>query len=112
MKIEKLYNLTDAGDSSEKYYGIDNLTNDQRIITAFDNSEVLKQNAEDRKSDGFSIDHNFRLVAHIDMNTVKLLALNNHDADAKDYLDYHDADARDRMIRRYPEYFKACSGGV
>ena len=113
ISMEHIYNLTDyKDDTAERFLGIDNVTNDQRLITQFDASSVYELNKEQRKSDGFSIDRSWRRVAHIDMNTVKLLAHNENDADAKAYLDYHDEAARDRMIRRYPHYFKACSGGI
>lgn len=78
--------------------------------TIFNNDAILRLNHEERKTDGFSIDRNFRRIAHIDMNTVRILAQKDKDAEA--YLKAHDTDARDRMIRRYPEFFKACSGGV
>jgi hypothetical protein len=54
----------------------------------------------------------FRRVARINMDTVRLLAIQRKDADALAYMNYHDEAARDRMIRNYPHLFKACSGGV
>lgn len=83
-----------------------------KVQTVFENEEVLKANHESRKETGFDITHTLRLVARINMNTVRLLAINRKDADAMAYLNYHDTDARDRMIRHYPHLFKACSGGV
>ena len=48
----------------------------------------------------------------VDLGTVRVLADVRKDADARAYLDEHDTAARDRMIRRYPDLFQACSGGV
>ena len=110
--MEHIYNLTDHGDTAEQYYGVDNVTNNERIITAFDNSAILKLNQEARKTDGFNYDKSMRVVAHIEPHTVKLLALTHKDPDAIAYLTEHDTAARDRMIRNYPHLFKACSGGV
>ena len=61
---------------------------------------------------GFDVTRSFRRVAHIDLGTVRLLAVTRNDADARAYLLHHDEAARDRMIAHYPELFKACSGGV
>ena len=108
--MERFYNLTDAGDSDETVFATDG--RHDRIITRGNNDDVLKANYEGRKEDGFDITHSFRRVAHIDLGTVRLLAYVNHDQDAKAYIENHDTDARDRMIRRYPDLFKACSGGV
>lgn len=108
--MEKVYDLTDKGDTERTYFvhsdGVD------RIVKQGSDDDVLKQNYEDRKTDGFDLMHSFRRVAHIDMGTVRILAQVQHDKDAQAYLDYHDTAARDRMIRRYPDLFKACSGGV
>lgn len=108
--MEKVYDLTDKGDTERTYFvhsdGVD------RIVKQGSDDDVLKQNYEDRKTDGFDLTHRFRRVAHIDMGTVRILAQVQHDKDAQAYLDDHDTAARDRMIRRYPDLFKACSGGV
>lgn len=108
--MEKHYDLTEQGDSERKVYAVDGTK--ESIITTASNDEVLKQNYEERKEDGFDITHSIRRVAHIDMNTVRLLAITRKDCDAMAYLHHHDTDARDRMIRHYPDLFKACSGGV
>lgn len=108
--MERQYDLTDAGDTSRKIYTVDGTR--EIITTVSNNDSVLQQNYEDRKEDGWDITHSFRRVAHIDMDTVRLLAIQRKDADAMAYLNYHDTDARDRMIRHYPDLFKACSGGV
>lgn len=107
---EKVYDLTDAGDT-EKTYFVRRDGQDHIVKTGCDD-DVLQQNYEDRKTDGFDPTRCFRRVAHIDMGTVRILADVQHDADARAYLEAHDTAARDRMIRRYPELFKACSGGV
>ena len=108
--MEKIFDLTEKGDSEKKTYAIDGTK--ERIITQANNDDVLKANYEDRKTDGFDSGHNIRRVARIDMNTVKLLAITRKDADAISYLNNHDTDARDRMIEHYPHLFKACSGGI
>jgi hypothetical protein len=108
--LERIYALHDAEDTTEKYLATDG--KNDRIVTSWDADPLLKQLKAEREEDGFDITRSFRRVAHIDMRTVKLLALTQHDPDAQAYLDYHDADARDRMIRHYPMYFKACSGRV
>ncbi len=107
----KHYELTDIGDTSRKILSTNGA--EDRITTIFNNDSVLKQNQEDRKDDGFMMLPGLglvRRVAHIDMNTVKLLA-SQGDKNAKLYLQ-GDTDARDRMIREYPHLFKACSGRV
>lgn len=109
--MEKIYDLTDKGDTERTYY-VQGKCGKDRIIKQGSDDDVLRQNYEDRKTDGFDLTHSFRRVAHIDMGTVRVLASVQHDKDAQAYLDYHDADARDRMIRRYPDLFKACSGRV
>ena len=107
----KHYELTEAGDTSRKIFST-NGTED-RVTTIFNNDAVLKLNQEQRKDDGFMMMPGLglvRRVAHIDMNTVKLLA-NQGDKNAKAYLQ-GDTNARDRMIREYPHLFKACSGRI
>ena len=107
----KHYELTEAGDTSRKILST-NGTED-RVTTIFNNDAVLKLNQEQRKDDGFMMMPGLglvRRVAHIDMNTVKLLA-NQGDKNAKAYLQ-GDTNARDRMIREYPHLFKACSGRI
>ncbi|WP_196601654.1 hypothetical protein [Pectinatus frisingensis] len=84
----------------------------KKITTEFNNDDVLKQNYEGRKMSGFDAGRHIRCVAHIEMNTVRMLAYKNHDEDAFNYLEYHDTAARDRMIKKYPILFKACSGGI
>ncbi|WP_196595311.1 hypothetical protein [Pectinatus frisingensis] len=108
--MEKIFDLTDKGDSERKLYAVDGAK--ERIITYANNDDVLQSNYEDRKTDGFDIGHHIRRVARIDMNTVRLLAYEKKDKDAAAYLEYHDTAARDRMIERYPILFKACSGGI
>ena len=108
--MEKIFDLTDKGDSERKLYAVDGTK--ERIITQANNDDVLKANFEDRKTDGFDFRHNIRRVARIDMNTVRLLAYQKHDNDAIAYLNEHDTAARDRMIEHYPHLFKACSGGI
>lgn len=108
--MEKQYDLTDAGDTERKIFVTDGKKDFIRTVGRDD--DVLRKNYEDRKSDGWDLTHSFRRVAHIDLGTVRLLANVRKDADAKAYLVSHDTDARDRMIRHYPELFKACSGGV
>lgn len=105
------YELTESGDSARKILST-NGTEDH-ITTVFNNDAVLALNAEERKDDGFVILPGLglcRRVAHIDMNTVKLLA-SQGDKNAKAYL-AGDTNARDRMIREHPHIFKACSGRV
>lgn len=109
--MDKVYDVTDAGDSERTLVLLDMHGND-RIIRVGDNATVLAQNAEDRKHDGFDITRSIRRVARIDMGTVRYLANVEHDADARAYLEEHDTAARDRLIERYPVFFKACSGGV
>lgn len=101
-----MYEITDKDDSDRKF--IDG----NKIITLDNNDDVLAANYEDRKTDGFDIGHHFRRVARIDMNTVRLLAFKDKDADAIAYLNEHDTAARDRIIERYPLLFKACSGRI
>ena len=108
--MEKKYELTEHGDSERKIYTVDGTK--EKIVTVDNNDDVLQANYEGRKEDGFDITHSIRRVAHIDMNTVRLLAIARKDSDAMGYLYNHDTAARDRMIRHYPDLFKACSGGV
>lgn len=108
--MEKQFDLTEAGDTERKIFVTDGKTDVIRTVGRDD--DVLKQNYEERKESGWDITHSFRRVAHIDLGTVRLLANVRKDADAKAYLVNHDTDARDRMIRHYPDLFKACSGGV
>lgn len=114
--MERFYDLTDIGDSHKKIYATDvvNGFRDDRIITVGNNDDHMALNASYRKEDGFDFGHNIRRVAHMDLGTIRLLAKRkpNPDEDAIKYLEYHDTEARDRLIRRYPEFFKACSGGV
>ena len=112
IQTKRNYELTDSGDSCRKVLSLDDRHGDH-IITIGNNDAVLAQNHEDRKDDGFMMLPGLglvRRVAHIDMNTVKLLARQG-DKNAKLYLQ-GDTDARDRMIREYPHLFKACSGRV
>ncbi len=106
--VEKIYELTAEGDAQRKFLSLDK--DGDRIITLGNNDAVLRQNYEDRKEDGFDLSRNIRRVAHIDLGTVSLLAYREFDPDAMAYLRDHDPKARDRMIERYPELFKACSG--
>ena len=97
--------LTDANDATPQYYDTDT----GAVVTVVDPTPLMRACYEDRKTDGFSPGHKLRRVAHIEMDTVKLLAkLGDNDAFA--YLKFDDSKARDRMIRKHPEYFKACSG--
>ena len=95
--------LHDADESIQQYVDKD------KIITVADDTAIQQANYLDRKTDGFSLDRAIRRVARIYMPTVRLLA-HNGDIDAKSYLEYGDSAARDRMIERYPELFKTCSG--
>ena len=108
--MEKEIEFTDNGDTERKIYVADGTK--EKIVTVANNDDVLQANYEGRKEDGFDITRSIRRVAHIDMNTVRLLAIARKDADAVGYLYNHDTAARDRMIRHYPDLFKACSGGV
>lgn len=108
--MEKCFELTERGDS-ERTFLVAGSRGD-RIVHAGCDDDVLRANAEGRKEDGFDVSRRFRRVAHIDLGTVRVLADVQKDADAKAYLEEHDTAARDRMIRRYPDLFKACSGGV
>ena len=95
--------LHDIGDTVQQF-----VTKD-KIINVADDTAIQQANYDDRKTDGFSLDRSIRRVARIYMPTVRLLA-HNGDIDAKSYLEYGDSAARDRMIDRYPELFKTCSG--
>jgi hypothetical protein len=53
-----------------------------------------------------------RRIARIDLNLVKFLWKVNKDADCYDFLMHGDKAAMMRMINRYPEFFKACYGGI
>lgn len=97
--------LTDEYDATPQYYDTDT----GAIVTVVDPTSLMQACYEGRKTDGFSPGHKWRRVAHIEMDTVKLLAKMG-DSDAHDYLYFDDPQARDRMIRRRPEIFKACSG--
>ena len=108
--MEKAIEITDASDTERKIYVADGAK--EKIVTIGNDDDVLQANYEGRKEDGFDLTRSIRRVAHIDMGTVHLLAIHRKDADAMAYLHHHDTDARDRMIRRYPDLFKACSGGV
>lgn len=109
--MEKIYDLTDKGDTERTYF-VQGAGGKDRIVKQGSDDDVLRQNYEDRKTDGFDLTRSWRRVAHIDMGTVRILAQVQHDTDAQAYLDEHDTAARDRMIRRYPDLFRACSGGV
>lgn len=85
-------------------------TDNNSLVTVVNTDGLRRACYEDSKTDGFSPDRRWRRVAHIELDTVKLLAKMG-DSDAYDYLYYNDAKARDRMIRRRPQIFKACSGG-
>ena len=102
--------IVDSDGTKQKIY-VESKDGD-KVQTVFENDSVLAANKADRMADGFDITRMFRRVARIDMNTVRLLAIQRKDADAMAYLNYHDEAARDRMIRNYPHLFKACSGGV
>ena len=102
--------IVDSDGTRQKIYVEDK--DGDKVQKVFENDSVLAANKTDRMSDGFDITRMFRRVARIDMNTVRLLAIQRKDADAMAYLNYHDEAARDRMIRNYPHLFKACSGGV
>lgn len=108
--MERIIDITDKYDASRHFYSVDGTK--EKFITVGNNDAVLEANEEDRKESGFDIGHHFRRVARIDMNTVRLLAITRKDSDAIEYLNYHDANARDRMIEKYPDLFKACSGGI
>jgi hypothetical protein len=108
--MERQYELTGKGDSDRTFYTVDGTK--ESITTVADNEDVLQQNYKGRNEDGFDSTHSIRRVAHIDLSTVRLLAIVRKDSDAMAYLHDHDTQARDRMIRHYPDLFKACSGGV
>lgn len=97
------------GESIRQFYVVEK--GQEKIITVADDAPVQQANYEDRKTDGFSVDHSIRRVARIYMPTVRLLA-GRGDYDAMLYLHHSDTKARDRMINRYPILFKACSGGT
>ncbi len=109
--MKKMFELTSAGDGERSFF-VPGKGGKDRILHVGCNDDVLRANAEERKEDGFDVTRSFRRVAHIDLGTVRLLAVTRKDADARAYLLYHDEAARDRMIAHYPELFKACSGGV
>ena len=106
----KYMKLIDSDGTKQKIYVEDK--DGDKVQTVFENDSVLKANQADRLTDGFDITRMFRRVARINMDTVRLLAIQRKDADALAYMNYHDEAARDRMIRNYPHLFKACSGGV
>lgn len=109
--MEKCFELTEQGDSERTFFVSGGAKGDCIVHSGYDD-DVLRANAEGRKEDGFDVTRRFRRVAHIDLGTVRVLADVRKDADARAYLDEHDTAARDRMIRRYPDLFQACSGGV
>lgn len=98
--------LSEPGDLALQYYDTDK----GAVKTVVNTDSLQRACYEHRKTDGFSPDRKWRRVAHIELNTVKLLAKMG-DTDAYEYLHFDSVKARDRMIRRHPEYFKACSGG-
>lgn len=107
--VESVYiPISDPGDAGELYYN----TMDDTVTTVVRTDALQRLCYEHQKEDGWTPDRSMRRVAHIELNTVKLLALQKGDSDAYSYLYENDARARDRMIRRYPHLFKACSGGI
>ena len=100
-----IYDLTEPGDVMRQYYDADS----DEVVTVVDTDSVSRLCAEHQKYDGFTPDRSMRLVAHIELDTVKLLAKMG-DMDAYAYYYEDDERARDRMINKHPEYFKACSG--
>lgn len=110
--MNKYYELTDYGDSERKILDIDIATNKDKIWTIGNNDAHLDYAAEARESDGWDPTHSIRRIAHMDLGTVRMLAKAQHDEDAISWLETGDSDARDRLIEKYPLYFKACSGGI
>lgn len=116
----KAFDITDAGDTARRFY-IAGQDGKDVIHTIANNDAVLKANWEDRKdsNNGFTSIAGYgrvRQIGRIDMNTVRLLKCQN-DPDATAYLDtlsgtIEHQTAMMNLIRRYPEYFKTCSGGV
>lgn len=102
-----LYAISEPTDAVPQYYNADT----DSILTVVNTDALQELCYEHQKEDGFTPDRRMRRIAHIELNTVKLLAKMG-DADAHAYFYEHDERARDRMINRYPEYFKACSGGI
>lgn len=100
--------LSEPGDAGEQYFD----TTTGKVVNVVRTDSIQRLCYEHQKEHGFTPDHAARRVAHIDLNTVKLLAVLNKDSDAHAYLYEHDTKARDRMINRYPTYFKACYGGI
>lgn len=102
-----IYNLTDYGDTSEQFYDADMDCLINRIRT--DETSALCM--EHQKYDGFTPDRGMRLIAHVDLDTVKFLAAMG-ETEAHEY--YYEGNKKSliKMIRRHPELFKACSGGI
>lgn len=110
--MNKYYELTDVGDSQRKILDVDIATKQDRIWTIGNNDDHLDYVGRMQHDEGYDITRGFRRIAHLDLGTVRLLAVKHHDQDAIDWLQNDDADARDRLIEKYPQFFKACSGGI
>lgn len=100
--------ISEKDDVGELYYD----TMDDKVTTVVRTDGLQQLCYEHQKEDGFSPDRKVRRIAHIDLNLAKFLALGMKDSDAYSFLYEHDTNAMMRMIKRYPHFFKACSGGI
>jgi hypothetical protein len=100
--------VSDPGDVGIQYHDSDT----GKLITLVRTDEIRKNAYEAQKFDGWTPDHRMRRIAHIDLNLVKFLWKVKGDVDCYDFLMHGDRAAMMRMINRYPEFFKACYGGI
>jgi hypothetical protein len=101
--------VSDPDDVGIQYQDSDN---PDKIHTIVRTDEIRKGIYEAQKFDGWTPDHRMRRIARIDLNLVKFLAKVKKDVDCYDFLMHGDRAAMMRMINRYPEFFKACYGGI
>lgn len=80
--MKKMFELTSEGDGERSFF-VPGKGGKDRILHVGCNDDVLRANAEERKEDGFDVTRSFRRVAHIDLGTVRLLAVTRKDADAR-----------------------------
>ena len=104
------YRLVSApGDVGIQYQDSDD---PDKIHTIVRTDEIRKGIYEAQKFDGWTPDHRMRRIARIDLNLVKFLWKVKGDSDCYSFLYEGDKAAMMRMINRYPEFFKACYGGI
>lgn len=100
--------VSDPGDVGIQYHDSDS----GELVTIVRTDEIRKNIYEAQKFDGWTPDRRMRRIARIDLNLVKFLWKVKQDADCYDFLMHGDKAAMMRMINRYPEFFKACYGGI